>query len=202
MKFRVGVQRVQSPPCQSVASRQVVSLAAVTVMGRLMRRQTNRWAAGVFSPKMIAILVPKGSISRKAASPATSRRAAGGPVGCKTAARLKRTPQEPGRPSTVLDEYPGHGGPVTSLRRAARPPVHERPTQNKHWYRGRPPQGKTIAADDAARESDDRIRAMTAGNGWHPDPPEQRRSVPEESFWRDTWPSTDEEKPCHQNCRR
>lgn len=201
MKFRVGVLRVQAPPGQRVASRPVVSLAAAAAMGRLMRRQTNTRAARIQSRNR-GIPVPKGSAPLKAASPTTPWRAVGEPAGCETAARVKRTPQEPGIPSTVLDEYPGPGGPVTSLRRAARPPAHERPAQNQRWYRGRPPQGKTVAADDAARESDDRIRAMTAGNGWHPDPPEQRRSVPEENFWRDPWPSTDEDKPCQQNCRR
>src|SRR5687768_6141172 len=72
-------------------------------------------------------------------------------------------------------------------------------TQNKHrpevrTPKGRPEGGRREPAPTRSRESDDRIRAMTSGNGWHPDPAEQRRSVPEESFGREPCPSTDKEK--------
>ena len=59
--------------------------------------------------------------------------------------------------------------------------------------KGRPEGGRREPAPKRSRESDDRIRAMTSGNGWRPDPAEQRRSVLEESFERETCPSTDEE---------
>lgn len=39
---------------------------------------------------------------------------------------------------------------------------------------------------DEAWESDGCIRATMVGNGWHPDPAEQRRPVPRESFRRET----------------
>ena len=38
-------------------------------------------------------------------------------------------------------------------------------------------QGEPEPRPMGVRESEGRIRAMTVGNGWRPDPPEQRRPV-------------------------
>jgi len=40
-----------------------------------------------------------------------------------------------------------------------------------------PSEGNQSEGAMECRESEGRIRAMTSGNGWHPDPAEQRRPV-------------------------
>ena len=73
---------------------------------------------------------------------------------------------------------PGYGGPVTSLQRAARLSIRERPV----WWSGLvdhlahrrasipevgSSRGKTGGRADGMRDSDDRIVGMKAGNDWH-----------------------------------
>ena len=47
-------------------------------------------------------------------------------------------------------------------------------------------EGRPERAAEEDRESEGRIGAMTSGNGWHPDPAEQRRPVSDTSFRRET----------------
>ena len=51
--------------------------------------------------------------------------------------------------------------------------------------RGRPKARETVAEVNGNEESEDLIRAMTSGNGRHPDPIEQRRSVSSSSLRRE-----------------
>jgi hypothetical protein len=90
-------------------------------------------------------------------------------------------------------EHPGYGGPVTSLRRAEPLSMQVRPVW-RHVRRARR-RSVDMQVGTQSREdrrgtdetwvSDDRIVAMKWGNGWHPKPAEQRRSVSREIFRRE-----------------
>lgn len=191
MKFRDGLQRVQIPPGQSVASRPVARLAASAVTVGLMRSQANKWAVG-WQPRnhrhsgAQGFTAPEGSIS---VGVLASLRGTGGVVDHGT---LEEEAPVTWEALVLPAANPGPGGPATSPRRAARLSMHERPVLRENRMARRISIDQQVGTSrenrrgtDETRESDGRIVAMKSGNGWHPKPVEQRRPVPEENFRRE-----------------
>ena len=191
MKFGDGLQRVQIPSGQSLASGPVARLAASAVTMGLMRSQANKWAVGWQPrnhryPGAQGFTAPEGSIFVSALA---SLRRTGGVVDHGTLEKETPVTWE----ALVLPvENPGHGGPVTSPRRATGGSMHEGPVLRENRMARRISIDLQVDAArenrrgiDETRESDDRIVAMKSGNGWHPKPAEQRRSVLKENFRRE-----------------
>jgi len=208
MKFRRDVQWVRIPPGQSLASRPVASLAAVVarlaaivasladiapVTGRLMCRQANVQAAGKAASKSRIFRMPRASGCTEGSTlegHRASREGSGGvldwgmheediPATWEALADLVQN-------RATEDRIPFSSAPFVMRER-------ERPvSQSKaawHAEKIRPPQGRRdrgktggapIRQGSRMASYEQRRRGTLA-----PDPPEQRRPVPVESFRRE-----------------
>ncbi len=196
MKFRIVVPWVQAPPGQSLASRPVARLAVVSVMGWLMRSQADDSAADN-SPEISVCAGAQGVIRPESSSlggdngePTRNRRGRGLRRG------RRGSHSNLGRPMTFLrrlrDRGPANNPNAPSgsgrLPGRSRTSVHAKvgtPREDRRRSRVKARKGLAGLADEAW-ESDGCIRATMVGNGRHPDPAEQRRPVPRESFRRET----------------
>jgi hypothetical protein len=133
-------------------------------------------------PDAQGAIYPEGSSTPTGmARPACIRR------GVWLAARVTGTTQRPGRTSFLLEDIRRTGGPVTRPRSLA-PSACARyeARRTSACVRGRPKARETVAEAHGNEASEDCIRATTSGNGRHPDPIEQRRSVSRSNLRRET----------------
>mgnify|MGYP001827442260 CR=1 FL=1 len=183
MKSRSVILWVQAPPGQSLASGPVANLAASPVTVRLMRRGASGWAVGNQSRNLANFRCPKGHLPGRQ----QLRRRFGEPKENRRDSRpwhvRRGWTSNLGGPCFPPDGTRGRGDPVKHLLRslmgARAGGAENAPRQEAGFVR----RGSERVG---ARESDGRIRAMMVGNGWHPDPAEQRRPVPGENFRRET----------------
>lgn len=186
MKFGMSSSGCEPRPAKGEPAQPVVSLAAAAVTRPAMRRCTKVWAVGKAATKTKSFWVPRASNCSKArVTLPRIGQAESHPAGCTTTARSKRTAQAPGRPTFLLGKTRSNGDPVITLRRAARPWMRVRPADATQVA----PQRRSVHAEvdqgkgrpelrsTGTRESEGCIGAATSGNGWHPDPAEQRRPV-------------------------
>jgi hypothetical protein len=124
------------------------------------------------------------------------------PAGCSTMARTKRTVQEPGRPSPLLDTFRSCGEPVTRLRRTTRWRAHvssASKAQNKRPHRGRLPVRGTRTVANGGRESEGCRGALTSGNGVAPGPGRAQAARVGVHFRRAPWPMLGHWGTCHRD---
>jgi hypothetical protein len=148
MKFGLSSSRCETDPAKAEPGRSVASLGPVATTALAMCRQASVWA-GAYSPETLISRVSKLSSGPKTEPRRRKRVSRRGPG---RGVRIRHAGR--GRPSNL-------GGPVVLRKNQA---VGRR-------------QGEPEPRPKDSRESEGRIRAMTVGNGWHPDPPEQRRAV-------------------------
>ena len=191
MKFREGFQRVQAPPGQSIASRPVANLAAPATTVGLMRSAANKWAVGS-QPRNHRHSGAQGFTAAEGSilvSVLASERGTGGVVDHGTFAEETPVTWE----ALVLPaKSSGTRGPVIALRRAGPTSMQSRPVwrQVRLAHRNSIDMQVSVPREDRrsteeTRESDDRIVAVTSGNGRHPKPAERRRSVSRETRRRE-----------------
>jgi hypothetical protein len=158
-----------------------------------MRRHANVRAMGYAAPKPITFPDAESAELLEGHNDLCVRWARRGsyPAGCSTMARTKRTVQEPGRPSPLLDQCRSRGEPVTRLRRTTRLRAHVSSAlwaQNKRPQRGRLPARGTRAGADGGRESEGCIGALTSGNGVTPGPGRAKAARVDVIFRREPCP--------------
>lgn len=116
----------------------------------------------------------------------------------------ERTAHEPGRASSPLENSPAKpGAPETNIPHT--PSVRARTSgvaKNKAPRRGRPKARETVAEAEGDETSEGCIRATKPGNGWPPEPAEQRRPVSGTSLRRERCPLPRWRKTCHRNDSR
>ncbi len=153
------------------------------------------------SPEIMSSQVPRGSCTLKAVTPSAQCGRVGGvsggvlhhgaseedgPVTWEIRAVPRKTTGDRGEPEIRPPPGRAHAGARRSGQRTSTSSTVGR-------SRGRPEMRPTIArkSEGCIRANPPRKgwsrRAMTWGNGWHPDPAEQRRPVLCENFRRDRW---------------
>ena len=97
----------QTRPAKGSPPEPVASLATVAATRPAKRRHASVWAVGFAASKTMSSRMPRVLFHLKATTTSPSRWARRGsyPAGCSTTARRKRTAQEPGRPSLLLERY-------------------------------------------------------------------------------------------------
>ena len=171
----------------------VASLATVPEMASATRRHANVRAMGHAAPKPITFPDAQGAELLEGYNGLSVSWARRGPypAGCSTMARMKRTAQEPGRPSPLLDQFRSRGEPVTRLRRTTRWRAHVSSAlwaQKKRPHRGRPLARGTGAGANGGRESEGCIGARTSGNRVTPGPGRAKAARVDVIFRREPWP--------------
>jgi len=105
MKLRLSSSGCETRPAKGSPPEPVASLATVAATRPAKRRHASVWAVGFAASKTMSSRMPRVLFHLKATTTSPSRWARRGsyPAGCSTTARRKRTAQEPGRPSLLLE---------------------------------------------------------------------------------------------------
>lgn len=187
MKFGLSSSGCKPRPAKGEPAQPVASLATETATPPAMRRHASEWAVGKAATKTMSSRVPRvlRYLKATAVCPQQGEDRAH-PAGCTTTARSKRTVQKPGRPTFLLGKPRSPGDPVTTLRRAARLWMRERPADASQEA----PRRRSIYAEVGRMQGE--TGAVADGNGgvgglhrsedvgervWRPEPAEQRRPV-------------------------
>jgi hypothetical protein len=178
-KFQFVVLRMQVPPEKTEPGHSEASLATVTGDGIGDAKACKCMSRGVVAPKTEHVPDAQGSIGPEG----NSRVDRHGKSDAHLAWCLARGACDKDGPATWENlvsprrNPAGRGAGDPSPKRRALASARYDARRTSARVRGRPKARETIAEVNGSEASEDCIRALTSGNGRHPDPIEQRRSV-------------------------
>jgi hypothetical protein len=178
-KFQFVVLRMRVPPEKTEPGHSEASLATVTGDGTGDAKACKCMSRGVVASKIELVPDAHGSIGPEG----NSRVDRHGKSDAHPAWCLARGACNEDGPATRENLVFPRRNPVTrgagdpSPKRRALACARNDARRSSACVRGRPKARETVAEVNGNEASEDLIRAMTSGNGRHPDPIEQRRSV-------------------------
>jgi hypothetical protein len=183
-KFQFVVLRMRVPPEKTEPGHSEASLATVTGDGTGDAKACKRMSRGVVASKIEHVPDAQGSIGPEGDSCVDRHgKSDAHPAWC-----LARGACDKDGPATWENLVSPRRNPVPrgagdpSPKRRALACARNDARRSSARVRGRPKARGTVAEVNGNEASEDCIRAMTSGNGRHPDPIEQRRSVSSSSL--------------------
>ena len=203
MKFSSSSSGCESRPVKAEPSRPEASLARGREIGGAMRRYASLQAVadGFVRYKILAPRgtgLPEGSSARDRKRGRDHRRASG------VVSHGMRQEDGPVTREALSPPRSGSDNAERSVLDLRRLYVREPRAvgQEKGSLRGKAKARGTGAAADGRRESEDRIRAMTSGNGVAPGAGRAKAVRVTMNARRDPWSVHRDRVPCHRNCWR
>jgi hypothetical protein len=186
-KFQFVVLRMRIPPEKIEPDHSEASLATVIGDGTGDAKACKCMSRGVVAPKIEHVLDAQGSIGPEGNSCVDRHgKSDAHPAWC--LARGACTEDGPATWENLVsprrNPVPRGAGDLSPKRRVSAYARNDAPRTSVR-VRGRPKARETVAEVNGNEGSEDCIRAMTSGNGRHPDPIEQRRSVSSSSLRRE-----------------